>query len=359
MINVAILGYGTVGNGTAQVLTKNADMIEKRLGQKMNIKYILDLREFPDDPLGDRVIHDFSIIENDPEVSIVAEMLGGSHPAYDFSIKALRAGKNVVTSNKEVVERFGDELIRVAEENGVRYRFEASVGGGIPVISPLIHSLTGANKITEINAILNGTTNYILTRMRNEGLSYEEVLKDAQRLGYAEADPTADVDGYDACRKICILAALAFGKLIPKDLVKTRGIRDITLDHIKASEESGAHIRLIGRAVLLDDGKIHLSVEPYAVKADNPLSGVDDVFNAVMVRGDSVGDVMFYGKGAGKFPTASAVVADILDIAARGDHFAADEKMDFERAPELYAATLPAELIKETEETLGTPVFAD
>ena len=205
MVNVAILGYGTVGNGTAQVLTGNLENLEKRLGQRINIKYILDLREFPDDPLGDRVIHDFKIIENDPDVSIVAEMLGGAHPAYDFSAAALRAGKSVVTSNKEVVEKFGDELLRLAEENHVRYRFEASVGGGIPVISPLMHSIVTSNKVTEINAILNGTTNYILSRMGKENIDYETALKDAQKLGYAEANPSADVDGFDACRKICIL----------------------------------------------------------------------------------------------------------------------------------------------------------
>lgn len=357
MLNIAILGYGTVGKGTAQVLMKNKKQIEKRLGKEFNIKYILDLREFPGDPLEDRVVHDFRIIENDSDVSIVAEMLGGSHPAYDFTVAALRAGKNVVTSNKEVVERFGEELLRIADENNVRYRFEASVGGGIPVISPLIHSLTAQNTITEINAILNGTTNYILSRMRNEDLSYDEVLSEAQKLGYAEADPSADVDGWDACRKICILAAIAFGKLIPKDAVKTHGIRDITLDHIKKAEESGAKIRLIGRAVKLDDGRIHLSVEPYAVKNENPLAGVDDVFNAIMIRGDSVGDVMFYGRGAGMLPTASAVVSDIVDIMARGDSFAADEALRFEQAPELYAPELPADLIAATKETLGTPVF--
>ena len=357
MVNVAILGYGTVGNGTAQVLTGNLENLEKRLGQRININYILDLREFPDDPLGDRVIHDFKIIENDPDVSIVAEMLGGAHPAYDFSAAALRAGKSVVTSNKEVVEKFGDELLRLAEENHVRYRFEASVGGGIPVISPLMHSIVTSNKVTEINAILNGTTNYILSRMGKENIDYETALKDAQKLGYAEANPSADVDGFDACRKICILAAIAFGKLIPMEKVKTRGIRDITPEHIKSAERNGSRIRLIGRAVLLDSGKIHLEVAPYAVKNENPLSGVDDVFNAILIHGNYSDDIMLYGKGAGKFPTASAVVSDIADIIARGNSFAPDEALNFSRAPEAYEEKLPEKLIKETAAVLGNPVF--
>ena len=357
MVNVAILGYGTVGNGTAQVLTGNLEDLEKRLGQKINIKYILDLREFPDDPLGGRVIHDFKIIENDPEVSIVAEMLGGAHPAYDFSAAALRAGKSVVTSNKEVVEKFGDELLRLAEENRVRYRFEASVGGGIPVISPLMHSVVTSNKVTEINAILNGTTNYILSRMSRENIDYETALKEAQKLGYAEANPSADVDGLDACRKICILAAIAFGKLIPMEKVKTRGIRDITPEHIKNAEKNGTHIRLIARALLLDGEKIHLEVAPYAVKNENPLSRVDDVFNAVLIHGNYSDDIMLYGKGAGKFPTASAVVSDIADIIARGSSFAPDEVLCFDRAPEAYEEKLSEKLIKETADALGTPVF--
>ena len=355
---VAILGYGTVGGGAAEVLTKNAGRIERRYGKKVEIKYILDLREFPGDPLGDRVVHDFSVIENDPEISSVLEMMGGIHPACDFSAAALRAGKSVVTSNKAVVEHCGAELLSIAAENKVRYLYEASVGGGIPVLNPLIHCITGQNTVTEINGILNGTTNYILTRMREEGLDYDEVLADAQRLGYAEADPSADVDGFDACRKICILAAIASGKMIPMDKVRVRGIREITQKHIAKANEMGARIRLVARAVLPEDGCVCLSVEPYYVRRDNPLYGVDDVFNAVSVTGDSVGEVMFYGKGAGKLPTASAVVADVLDIVARGDSFAADENIMFTVAPEAYSDKLPEKYALSTEQTLGTPVFA-
>ena len=352
------VGYGTVGGGAAEVLTKNAGRIERRYGKKVEIKYILDLREFPGDPLGDRVVHDFSVIENDPEISIVLEMMGGIHPACDFSAAALRAGKSVVTSNKAVVEHCGAELLSIAAENKVRYLYEASVGGGIPVLNPLIHCITGQNTVTEINGILNGTTNYILTRMREEGLDYDEVLADAQRLGYAEADPSADVDGFDACRKICILAAIASGKMIPMDKVRVRGIREITQEHIAKANEMGARIRLVARAVLPEDGCVCLSVEPYYVRRDNPLYGVDDVFNAVSVTGDSVGEVMFYGKGAGKLPTASAVVADVLDIVARGDSFAADENIMFTVAPEAYSDKLPEKYALSTEQTLGTPVFA-
>ena len=316
----AILGYGTVGGGAAEVLTKNAERIEHRYGKRVEIKYILDLREFPGDPLGDRVVHDFSVIENDPEVEIVLEMMGGIHPAYDFSAAALRAGKSVVTSNKAVVEHCGAELLSIAAENKVRYLYEASVGGGIPVLNPLIHCITGQNTVTEINGILNGTTNYILTRMREEGLGYDEVLADAQRLGYAEADPSADVDGFDACRKICILAAIASGKMIPMDKVRVRGIREITQEHIAKANETGTRIRLVARAVLPEDGSVCLSVEPYYVRRDNPLYGVDDVFNAVSVTGDSVGEVMFYGKGAGELPTASACVADVIECLQEERH---------------------------------------
>lgn len=354
---VAILGYGTVGSGAAEVLTSNAERIERRYGKRVEIKYILDLREFPEDPLGDRVVHDFSVIEHDPEVSIVLEMMGGIHPAYDFSAAAIRAGKSVVTSNKAVVEKCGAELLGLAAENRVRYLYEASVGGGIPVLNPLIHCITGQNTVTEINGILNGTTNYILTRMREEGLGYDEVLSDAQRLGYAEADPSADVDGYDACRKICILAAIASGKMIPMEKVRVRGIRDITPEHIRAANEKDARIRLVARAVFPEDGMVCLSVEPYYVRRDNPLYGVDDVFNAVTVTGDSVGEVMFYGKGAGKLPTASAVISDVLDIVSRGESFAADENIMFSVEPGAYSDKLPEKYALSTEQTLGTPVF--
>ena len=312
MINIAILGFGVVGSGTAEVLTENKAIIEERLGKEYNIKYILDLRDFPDSPFADKVVHDFNIILNDPEVSIVAEMMGGSHPAYDFSLAALKAGKHVVTSNKEVVSTFGVELCRTAAENGVRYLFEASVGGGIPVIRPMINDLA-SNNVTKINGILNGTTNYILTKMRTAGESFDAALKKAQELGYAEANPSADVDGIDAARKIVILAALSSGKLIDPKTIHTEGITKITLADTKVAEALGMAIKLIGYAET-KDGKLTAFVAPHMVPYSCPLSTINDVFNGILVGADMVGEVMFYGPGAGKLPTASAVVADIIDI---------------------------------------------
>jgi len=312
MINIAILGFGVVGSGTAEVLTANQKIIEERCGCKYNIKYILDLRDFPDSPFADKVVHDFNVILNDPEVSIIAEMMGGSHPAYDFSIAALRAGKHVVTSNKEVVSNFGTELCRTAAENGVRYLFEASVGGGIPVIRPMINDLA-SNNINKICGILNGTTNYILTQMRDCGASFESALKEAQRLGYAEANPSADVDGIDAARKIVILASLASGKLINPKNIYTEGITKITLEDTKLAAALGFAIKLIGFAKV-SDGKLTAYVAPHFVPLSNPLSTINDVFNGILISADMVGEVMFYGPGAGKLPTASAVVADIIDI---------------------------------------------
>ncbi len=312
MINIAILGFGVVGSGTAEVLTANQKFIEKRCGCEYNIKYILDLRDFPDSPFADKVVHDFNIILNDPEITIVAEMMGGSHPAYDFSIACLRAGKHVVTSNKEVVSTFGTELCKTAAENGVRYLFEASVGGGIPIIRPIINDLA-SNNINQISGILNGTTNYILTKMRDCGESFDTALKDAQRLGYAEANPSADVDGIDAARKIVILAALASGKLIDPKTIHTEGITAISLADTKLAALLGFAIKLIGYTKV-EDNKLVAYVAPHMVPLSNPLSGINDVFNGVLVKADMVGEVMFYGPGAGKLPTASAVVADIIDI---------------------------------------------
>lgn len=314
MINIAILGFGVVGSGTAEVLTENKAIIEERLGCEYNIKYILDLRDFPDSPFSSRITHDFNDILNDPEVSIVAEMMGGSHPAYDFTKACLMAGKNVVTSNKEVVSTFGVELCELARSNGVRYLFEASVGGGIPVIRPMINDLS-SNKITNINGILNGTTNFILTSMRDTGASFQDALATAQRLGYAEANPSADVDGIDAARKIVILAALASGKLADPKKIPTFGITDITLEDTKIAEAFGCSIKLIGHATVNDD-RITAFVSPRMVPVSNPLSRIDDVFNGILVSANMVGEVMFYGPGAGKLPTASAVVADIIDIIA-------------------------------------------
>ena len=312
MINIAILGFGVVGSGTAEVLTSNQKIIEERCGCKYNIKYILDLRDFPGNQFEDKIIHDFNIILNDPEVTVVAEMMGGSHPAYDFTIACLRAGKNVVTSNKEVVSNFGTELCKTAAENGVRYLFEASVGGGIPIIRPIINDLA-SNNITKICGILNGTTNYILTKMRDAGKSFDVALKEAQALGYAEANPSADVDGIDAARKIVILTALASGKLINPKNIYTEGITDISLLDTKFAEELGYAIKLIGYFSTAN-GKITAYVAPHLLPISNPLSGINDVFNGILVNADMVGEVMFYGPGAGKLPTASAVVADIIDI---------------------------------------------
>lgn len=315
MINIALLGFGVVGSGCAEVLTAGKSKIEKTIGDEINIKYILDLREFPDSPFGHLVVHDFNTILNDPEVSVVAEMMGGSHPAYDFTKALLMAGKSVVTSNKEVVSTFGVELLNIAKENDVRYLFEASVGGGIPIISPMINDLA-ANEIVEINGILNGTTNFILTKMKNEGLDYETVLKEAQKLGYAEANPSADVDGIDAARKIAILAAIATGKLASPSVIPTEGIREISATDIKLAGALGYAIKLIGHYGKNENGKNEMWVAPHFVPASSPLAAIEDVFNGIMVEGNMLGTSLFYGKGAGKLPTASAVCADIIDAAA-------------------------------------------
>ncbi len=312
MLHIAILGFGVVGSGTAEVLTQNKALIEKKVGDSFNIKYILDLREFPDSPLGHLVTHDFQDILNDPEVSLVAEMMGGSHPAYDFTIACLKAGKSVVTSNKEVVANFGTELLAVAREHGVSYLFEASVGGGIPIIRPLREDLS-SNHVTAVSGILNGTTNYILTRMNTAGVSFETALKEAQAKGYAEANPAADVEGLDAARKIVILAAMAYGKRIDPNTILCEGITSITAADTALAAELGYAIKLIGYTSKTD-GKILCMVSPRLVPVSNPIAGVNDVFNGILVSADMVGEVMFYGPGAGKLPTASAVVGDLVDI---------------------------------------------
>ncbi len=314
MINIALLGFGVVGSGTAEVLTENKALIEERLGCEYSIRYILDLRDFPDSPFASCITHNFDDILNDPEVSVVAEMMGGAHPAYDFTKACLEAGKSVVTSNKEVVSTFGVELCEIAKQHGVRYLFEASVGGGIPVIRPMINDLS-SNRIGKISGILYGTTNYILTSMKDQGSSFEDALKEAQRLGYAEANPSADVDGIDAARKIVILAALASGKLVDPKTIPTEGITAITLTDTHVAQAFGYTVKLIGHAQV-KDGKLIAMVSPRMVPASNPLSRIDDVFNGILVNANMVGEVMFYGPGAGKLPTASAVVADIIDIIA-------------------------------------------
>lgn len=316
MIHVALLGFGTVGSGTAEVLTSNKSMIESYIGEEINIKYILDLREFPDSPFADRIVHDFDIILRDPEVSLVAEMMGGAHPAYDFSKAALEAGKHVVTSNKEVVATFGIELLQLATAHGVRYLFEASVGGGIPVIRPLMNDFN-SNSILAIDGILNGTTNYMLTKMKDEGLAFDTVLRDAQKKGYAEKNPDADIKGKDAARKIVILAALAYGKLISPEDIYTEGITEISDVATTLATQMGYAIKLIGHTERLEDGRVLAMVSPRLIPPTNPLSHITDVFNGILVETDMLGTTMFYGRGAGKLPTAGAVVADILDIARR------------------------------------------
>lgn len=317
MVNVAILGFGVVGSGVAEVLTQNKKIIENKLATEVNIKYILDLRDFPDSPFGDLVVHDFNIILNDPDVSVVAEMMGGSHPAYDFSRACLEAGKSVVTSNKEVVANFGAELIDIAEKHNALYLFEASVGGGIPIIRPMCCDLS-SNNIREISGILNGTTNYILTQMTKNGTDFGDALLDAQRKGYAEKDPSADVDGLDAARKIVILAALAFGRSLAPTDIHTEGITSISVEDVELAESFGYTIKLIGHAKLID-GKILAMVSPRLISASEPLASINGVFNGILLDGDMVGQVMFYGPGAGKLPTASAVCADIVDVIAHRD----------------------------------------
>ena len=318
MVNVAILGFGVVGSGVAEVLATNGAHIDRKVDDLLRLKYILDVRDFPDSPFADKVVHDFSVIENDPEVSIVVETIGGAKVALDFTRRALMAGKSVITSNKELVAEHGCELLRLAQEKGVSYLFEASVGGGIPIIRPLNQCLA-ANEIEELCGILNGTTNYILTRMIRAGLSFDAALKEAQQNGYAEQDPTADIEGHDACRKICILASLAFGRHVYPRQVPTEGITGVTLSDVAYAESCGKKIKLLGRAMRRSDGKVCAYVVPHLVDQENPLAGVEDVFNAIAVKGNAIGDVMFYGRGAGKLPTASAVVADVIDAAKHKD----------------------------------------
>ena len=324
---IAILGFGVVGSGTAEVLTENQKLIAQRVGDDVSIKYILDLREFPEHPLGDRVVHDIGVILDDPEVELVAEMMGGSHPAYEFSRAALEAGKSVVTSNKEVVANFGVELLELARKHQVSYLFEASVGGGIPIIRPMQTDLA-SNEIISVSGILNGTTNFILTKMKNEGAEFASALKEAQANGFAEANPAADGEGLDAARKIVILAALAYGISVnPKD-IPTEGITKITSLHTAAADKLGCAVKLIGHTEKIGD-KIYAAVSPYMVPAANPISHVDGVFNGILVDANMLGRALFYGAGAGKLPTASAVVADIIDVLS---HKAEERKLPQWRA---------------------------
>lgn len=312
MGNVAVIGYGVVGSGTVELFMKNRESISKKIGRDCDIKYILDLRDFPDSPFADKMIKDFNIILNDPEIEVVAEVVGGTTFAYDYTKQLLEHGKSVVTSNKALVAEKGAELLRIAREHSCNYLFEASVGGGIPIIRPLNKCLAG-NEILQISGILNGTTNFILTKMIKDQMSFDDALKMAQQLGYAEQDPTADVEGHDACRKICILGSLAYGKHIYPSMVHCSGISKITLDDVAYAENAGYVIKLIGSVKKLEDGRLNAIVCPRLVPKSTMLSHVDDVYNAISVTGDGVGDVLFYGQGAGKLPTASAVVGDIID----------------------------------------------
>lgn len=314
MLNVAIMGHGVVGSGVAEILIDHSQRITSKAKEEINVKYILDLRDFDGLSYSEKFIKDFNIIVEDPEVKIVVEVMGGTEPAYTFVKTCLSAGKSVVTSNKELVAAKGAELLKIAAQNNVNFLFEASVGGGIPILRPMAQCLA-ANEITEITGILNGTTNYILNKMINDNMDFETALALAQKNGFAEKNPAADIEGHDACRKICILASLGFGKHVYPEQVKTEGITEITLDDVEYANNFNCVIKLIGRAKRLEDGRITASVRPTAVSRENILSGVNGVFNAITVTGDETGDVMFYGKGAGKFPTASAVVADVIDCA--------------------------------------------
>lgn len=315
MLKVAIMGHGTVGSGVYDVFAQNAAQIAKAVGEEVEVKYVLDLRDFSKLSYADKFVTDFSVIENDPEVCVVAEVMGGVGAAYEFSKRCLKAGKSVCTSNKELVAVHGEELLALAKEHNVNYLFEASVGGGIPLIRPMMQCLA-ANQIEEICGILNGTTNYILSQMIHNGVAFDDALRQAQKMGYAENDPTADIEGHDACRKICILSDLAFGDKIEPDEVSCQGISGITLDDVAAASELGYVIKLIGRAKRTESGKIFAFVAPHLVPKTSPLACVEDVFNGILVTGNMVGEVMFYGQGAGKHATASAVVADMMDAIA-------------------------------------------
>lgn len=313
MINVAVFGYGTVGSGVVEVIEKNKDMINKKAGEELNVKYVLDLRDFPGDPIQEKIVHDVNVILDDEDVAIICETMGGIKPAYDFTKQALLKGKSVCTSNKELVASHGPELLKIAKENNCNYLFEASVGGGIPIIRPLNYSLT-AEKIEGITGILNGTTNYILTKMDREGADFETVLKEAQEKGYAERNPEADVEGYDACRKIAILSSLMCLKNVKYEDIYTEGITKITAADFKYAKKMEKSIKLL--AMSKEQGNEYFAmVAPFMISKDHPLYSVNDVFNAVFVHGNMLGDSMYYGRGAGKLPTASAVVSDVVDCA--------------------------------------------
>ena len=312
MIQIAVMGYGTVGSGVVEVLNTNQASIDKRVGEEVRVKYVLDLRDFPGDPLESVLVHDFETIVNDPEVKVVVEVMGGVEPAYTFTKRCLLAGKSVCTSNKALVAAHGAELLQIAKDKNLNYLFEASVGGGIPIIRPLQTCLT-ADEIVEISGILNGTTNYILTNMTYGGANFDDALKDAQEKGYAERNPEADVEGHDACRKIAILTSLVSGQRVDFEDIYTEGITKVTAEDIKYADKLGRVIKLLAMSKKEADGKYYAMVAPFLIDAANPLYNVNGVFNAIFVEGNMLGDSMFYGSGAGKLPTASAVAADVVD----------------------------------------------
>lgn len=312
-MEIAVLGYGTVGSGVVEVLDLNRENIARRAGKDIDVKYVLDLRDFPGNPVERILVHDFKVIADDPEIEIVVEVMGGVNPAYGYVKECLERGKSVCTSNKELVAKHGAELLEIAKQKKVNFLFEASVGGGIPIIRPLNQSLT-ADEIMEITGILNGTTNYILSQMHDYGYDFETVLKKAQELGYAERNPEADVEGYDACRKLAILTSLAYGKQVDYEDIYTEGITKITSEDMKYADAMGSSIKLLGIGRREGD-KFFAMVAPRIISKSHPLYSVNNVFNGILVRGNVLGDVMFYGSGAGKLPTASAVVADVVDAA--------------------------------------------
>ncbi len=314
MINVAIMGYGTIGSGVAEILETNKEIIAKNVGQEVALKYVLDLRDFPGSPVEDKVVHDFSIIEKDPEVQIVVETMGGLNPSYPFVKACLLAGKHVATSNKALVAAYGTELLQIAREKEVNFFFEASVGGGIPIIRPLYRCLMG-EKILNITGILNGTTNFILTKMDKEGWAFDAALKEAQRLGYAERNPEADVEGHDTCRKIAILTAMATGKEVNYEDIYTEGITGISDVDFRYADKMGMSVKLFGSSFMGEDNLVKAYVAPIMIDRNHPLYMVSDVYNGIMVTGNMLGETMYYGSGAGKLPTASAVAADIIDAA--------------------------------------------
>ncbi|MCM1104200.1 MAG: homoserine dehydrogenase [Clostridium sp.] len=329
MVKVAVLGYGNIGSGVVTVIQENQTLIEKKIDDAIEVKYVLDLREFPGDPMEEKLVHDVNVILEDPEIGVVCETMGGVEPAYTFSKKALLAGKSVCTSNKELVAAHGAELLKIAAEQNVNYMFEASVGGGIPIIRPLNHSLI-PEKIEAITGIMNGTTNYMLTKMAKEGCSYEDVLKEAQEKGYAEKNPAADVEGYDACRKIAILSSLMCGKTVDYNDIYTEGITKITDKDFKYAQKLGMSIKLLAMSKDVD-GELLAMVAPFLISETHPLFAVNDVFNGILVHGNMLDDAMFYGRGAGKLPTASAVVSDVMECARNAHHnlrvYWSDEKM--------------------------------